>query len=73
MIHAQGALQHEARGALWAKTFRDWMRREQPQFIEAGNERVCYVFREGYDGAPIDLEKLRGLLSSPVKNSAFCA
>jgi hypothetical protein len=34
-------------GALWAKTFRDWMHREQPQFIEAGNERVCYVFREG--------------------------
>ena len=52
-------------GALWAKTFRDWMRREQPQFIEAGNERVCYVFREGYDGAPIDLDKLRGLTLEP--------
>ena len=52
-------------GALWAKTFRDWMRREQPQFIEAGNERVCYVFREGYDGAPIDLDNLRGLTLEP--------
>jgi hypothetical protein len=52
-------------GALWAKTFRDWMRREQPQFIEAGNERVCYVFREGYDGVPIDLDKLRGLTLEP--------
>lgn len=41
------------------------MRREQPQFIEAGNERVCYVFREGYDGAPIDLDKLRGLTLEP--------
>ena len=33
-------------GALCAKTFRDWMRREQPQFIEAGNDRVCGVFRD---------------------------
>jgi hypothetical protein len=52
-------------GALWAKTFRDWMRREQPQFIEAGNERVCYVFREGQDGQPIDLDKLRGITLEP--------
>jgi hypothetical protein len=52
-------------GALWAKTFRDWMSREQPQFIEAGNECICYVFREGYDGAPIDLDNLRGLTLEP--------
>ena len=52
-------------GALWAKTFRDWMRREQPQFVEAGNERVCYVFREGQDGQPIDLDKLRGITLEP--------
>ena len=52
-------------GALWAKTFRDWMRREQPQFVEAGNERVCYVFREGKDGQPIDLDKLRGITLEP--------
>ncbi len=52
-------------GALRGKTFRDWMRRELPQLIEAGNERVCYVFREGYDGAPIDLDKLRGLTLEP--------
>jgi hypothetical protein len=52
-------------GALRGKTFRDWMRRELPQLIEAGNERVCYVFREGYDGAPIDLDKLRGLALEP--------
>ena len=52
-------------GALWAKTFRDWMRREQPQFVEAGNERVCYVFREGKDGQPIDLDKLRDITLEP--------
>ena len=52
-------------GALWAKTFRDWMRREHPQFVEAGNERVCYVFREGQDGKPIDLDKLRGITLEP--------
>jgi hypothetical protein len=34
-------------------------------FIEAGNERVCHVFREGYDGASIDLDKLRGLILEP--------
>jgi|Laugrefabdmm15dn_1035133.scaffolds.fasta_scaffold487744_1 hypothetical protein len=27
-------------------TFRDWMCRQQPQFIEAGNERVCYVLAQ---------------------------
>ena len=26
---------------------------------------MCYVFREGYDGAPIDLDKLRGLTLEP--------
>ena len=52
-------------GALWAKTFRDWMRQKQPQFVEAGNERVCYVFREGHDGLPIDLDKLRGITLEP--------
>jgi hypothetical protein len=60
-------------GALWAKTFRDWMRREQPQFVEAGNERVCYVFREGQDGQPIDLDKLRGItLESDEKMIILC-
>ena len=60
-------------GALWAKTFRDWMRREQPQFVEAGNERVCYVFREGQDGQPIDLDKLRGItLESDEKLIILC-
>jgi hypothetical protein len=62
----------EQGGALWAKTFRDWMCREQQQFIEAGNERVCYVFRGGYDGAPIDLDKLRGLTLEPNKK-LICA
>ena len=41
------------------------MRREQPQFIEAGNERVCYVFREGQDGQLIDPDKLRGITLEP--------
>jgi hypothetical protein len=52
-------------GALWAKTFRDWMRQEQPQFVEAGNERVCYVFREGNDGLPINLDKLQHITLEP--------
>ena len=52
-------------GALWAKTFRDWMRREQPQFVEAGNERVCYVFRESQSGEPINLDQLRGITLEP--------
>ena len=52
-------------GAVWAKTFRDWMKREQPQFVEAGNERVCYVFREHADGTSVDLDTLRGLTLEP--------
>jgi len=52
-------------GAVWAKTFRDWMEREQPQFVEAGNERVCYVFREHADGSSVDLNTLRGLTLEP--------
>ena len=52
-------------GAVRAKTFRDWMKREQPQFVEAGNKRVCYVFREHADGTSVDLNTLRGLTLEP--------
>ena len=53
-------------GAVWAKTFRDWMKREQPQFVEAtGNERVCYVFRDHADGMSVDLDTFRGFTLEP--------
>ena len=52
-------------GAVWAKTFREWMRLKQPKFREAGNERCVYVFREGSDGNPSDLDTLRGIQLEP--------
>ena len=52
-------------GAVWAKTFRDWMRTKQPQFKEAGNERCVYVFREQGDGTPTNLDDLRGIQLDP--------
>ena len=52
-------------GAVWAKTFRDWMKAKQPKFQEAGNERCVYVFREGSDGTPSDLSTLRGITLEP--------
>jgi hypothetical protein len=41
------------------------MKREQPQFVEAGNERVCYDFTEHADGTSVDLNTLRGLTLEP--------
>ena len=52
-------------GAVWAKTFREWMKTSQPQFKEAGNERCVYVFREQGDGTPTDLDNLRGIQLAP--------
>jgi hypothetical protein len=52
-------------GAVWAHTWRSWMKEHAPQFKEAGNERCIYVFREGADGTPIDLDTLRGVTLEP--------
>ena len=41
-----GALQS---GSIWAKTFRAWMHKYYPQYIEAGNERCIYVCENGFD------------------------
>ena len=41
------------------------MKREQPQFVETGNERVCYDFTEHADGTSVDLNTLRGLTLEP--------
>ena len=54
-------------GAVWAETWRKWIKEEAPQFKEAGNERCVYVFRENGKGTPIDLNEL----SSLAKNSSF--
>jgi len=48
-------------GAIWAKTFRAWMHKNYPQYVEAGNERCVYVMRESGELAPISLDELRGL------------
>ena len=52
-------------GAVWAETWRKWIKEEAPQFKEAGNERCVYVFRENDTGTPIDLDKLRGVTLEP--------
>ena len=52
-------------GAVWAKTFREWMKLKQPKFKEAGNERCVYVFRERGDGTPSDLDTMRGIQLEP--------
>jgi len=33
-------------GSIWAKTFRTWMYKNYPQYVETGNERCVYVMRE---------------------------
>ena len=48
-------------GSIWAKTFRAWIHKNYPQYIEAGNERFVYVMRESEELAPINLDELRGL------------
>jgi len=48
-------------GSIWAKTFRSWMHKYYPQYVEAGNERCVYVMRESEELAPINLDELRGL------------
>ena len=52
-------------GAVWSKTFRQWMKEKQPQFQEAGFERCVYVFREHPDGKPVDLNEPRGIKLEP--------
>ena len=52
-------------GAVWSKTFRQWMKERQPQFQEAGFERCVYVFREHPDGKPVDLNEPRGIKLEP--------
>jgi len=39
-------------GSIWAKTFRTWMHKNYPQYVEAGNERCVYVMRESEKLAP---------------------
>ena len=48
-------------GSTWAKTFRIWMHKNYPQYVEAGNERCVYVIRESEELALINLDELRGL------------
>ncbi len=52
-------------GAVWAKTWRDWMKQHYPQFHEAGTERCVYVMRETADGTPLDLSLARDIQLEP--------
>ena len=52
-------------GAIWAQTWRDWMRAKAPDFKEAGSERCVFVKREHADGTCVDLDDLRNITLEP--------
>ena len=52
-------------GAIWAQTWRNWMREHAPTFNEAGSERCVFVKREHADGTCVDLDKLRDITLEP--------
>ena len=52
-------------GAVWAKTWREWMKQHYPHFHEAGTERCVYVMREAADGTPLDLSLARDIQLEP--------
>ena len=63
---------HElAREAVWAKTFRDWMKHEQPQFIEAENERACHVSEITPTAHQSTWKRFADSPCSQMKNSSF--
>ena len=48
-------------GAVWSKTWRDWMRSHMPNFREAGTERCVYVLRQDAQGNLLDPGMLSGV------------
>ena len=48
-------------GAAWASTFRQWMKENAREFVEAGNERCMYIMRVKADGTQVNLELKRGI------------
>ena len=50
---------HQSR-SIWAKTFRAWLHKHYPKYVEARNERCVYVMRGWKELALIDLDEFWG-------------